>query len=491
MIATLLSVALLAQTGSHNDPSAQRLRSRSCHVGTKHLPAECGTFVVPENRSLPSGRTITLHFIIIKAEHPTNRAVAFNPGGPGVSSTAEAEGLADAGRTSAFTQLRDKYNLLLVDNRGTGQSAPQNCDFDPRAHPELYFAQLWPDSLVKQCRDRLSRHADLSDYSTIAAAADLDDLRAALGYPKLVLYGGSYGTRFYLAYARQYPEHVQSMVLDSVSPPHFEIIPLQMAEGAQVAMTALIEACKADVTCSKHFPLFKQHFAALVQRFNHGPLHMQIRNAVTNRMQTVALSKEVFVDRLRQALYFSSKAAYIPVIIERAYRGDYAPLSSLIDQMTHLFDGLLADGLNLSVTCAEDIPFITEGAVRRVSANSFEGALRIRAQQRACRIWNVKPVPAWFVEPVRSDAPILMINGADDPASPASSAREALPYLPNARMLLIKGGSHDSPRPPCTGALIVAFIRDEGEVLGGSLLECDVGVGGGRGGGLRLRDHGR
>ncbi|HET9029027.1 MAG TPA: alpha/beta fold hydrolase [Candidatus Aquilonibacter sp.] len=422
------------------------------------VAAKCGTFTVYENRVTRHGRTIDLHFVVLKAKHPSGRAIVFNPGGPGASAVAMAPDFA-ADTGSAFARLRDRYDLLLVDNRGTGASAPQNCDFAPPAHPELYFAQLWPDSLVKACRAKLAAGADLNLYSTSVAADDLDDVRAALGYGKLVLFGGSYGTTFYLAYARQHPGHVESVILEGVAPPHFYLIPLPMAGGAQTSMNNLIAACSTDARCSSHFPSLAQHFDALVHRFDRGPIDVPVRNAVTKQMQTVALSKEVFTDTLRHVLYSPSQAAYVPVVIERAYNGKYAPLASLINDNVQEFAHILAAGLNLSVSCAEDNPFITESDVARSSAGSFEGDLRVRAQQRACAIWHVRPVAHSFQDPVHSAAPILMVSGSDDPATPPQYAHKALADLPNGRMLLVKGASHDSDMPPCVWSLEVAFVR--------------------------------
>ena len=284
-------------------------------------------------------------------------------------------------------------------------------------------------------------------------------MRGALGYTKLVLFGGSYGTRFYLDYARRHPESVESVVLEGVSPPHFEIIPLTMARGAQTSIQNLEEACRRDRTCSAHFPEFAKHFAAVARRFDSGPVTLTVRNVATHRLQGVQLTKEVFAEAIRHALYFPAGAAYIPVTIERAYRGDYTPLGEMASQMSVFFWNIVAGGLNLSVTCAEDIPFITEADVSRYSAGTFEGDARVRAQQGACKLWNVDPVPAAFVEPVRSDAPILMVSGSDDPAAPPEYAREALAYLPHARMMLVPGASHDSDLPPCVDATIVAFVR--------------------------------
>jgi pimeloyl-ACP methyl ester carboxylesterase len=312
---------------------------------------------------------------------------------------------------------------------------------------------------VRSCRDALAAHANLSLYTTSIAADDLDDVRAALGYPKLVLYGGSYGTQFYLDYARRHPETVESIVLGGVAPPHFYILPLPMARGAQTSIDNLEKACRQDRTCAAHFPQFSEHFAAVASRFDAGPVAVVIQNTVTHRPQSVELTKEVFAETIRHELYFPQGAAYIPVTIERAYRGNYASLADMVGQMALLFANIVDNGLNLSATCAEDIPFISDADVATYSAGTFEGDARVRAQQGACKIWSVDPAPAAYHDPVRSNAPILMISGTDDPASPPEYGRRALAYLPNGRQMLVPGASHDSNLPPCVDGTIVAFVR--------------------------------
>ncbi|HEX3671992.1 MAG TPA: alpha/beta fold hydrolase [Candidatus Cybelea sp.] len=436
---------------------AGALKTSSCRVGQSHAAAICGTLTVFEDRSAGSGRTIGIYFIDIKAKHTSDRAIVFNPGGPGASATELAPDFADA-TSGAIATLRDHYDILLVDNRGTGKSAPQQCNFAPAERPELFFSQVWPDAIVDACRARLAANANLSLYTTSMATDDLNDVRAALGYPKLVLYGGSYGTIFYLDYVRRHPETVESVVLEGVGPPHFYVIPLPMARGAQTAMAQLEQTCSQDPTCTTHFPDFGQHFAAVVQRFDAGPVGLTVRNPVTHLPQTVQLTKEVFAETVRHELYFQSGAAYMPVTIERAYHGDYTPLAEMVSQMALLFANIQANGLNLSVSCSEDIPFITEADVAAYSAGTFEGDVRVYAQQRACKIWDVAPAPASFQEPVHSDAPILMISGSDDPATPPQYGQQALAYLPNGRQMLVPGASHDSDLPPCVDAIIVAFI---------------------------------
>ncbi|HYL28044.1 MAG TPA: alpha/beta fold hydrolase [Candidatus Nitrosotalea sp.] len=452
---------------------AGALHTQACVAGKARLPALCGALTVYENRAAATGRTIDLRFVVIKAAHPSGRALAWNPGGPGASATADADAIADGTFFKPLSDLRERFDILLVDNRGTGGSAPQQCDLTPPAEPQLYFNQLWHDALVGSCRLRLARTADLSLYTTSIAADDLNQLRAALGYRKLVLVGGSYGTRFFMVYARRHPESVESLVLDGVAPPHFLIIPLQDARGAQLAVTRLIEECNADAACKARFPAFGQHFYAVARRFDSGPVGVPLHSAKAAGVTNVPLSKEVFADRFRQLLYSPASAAYAPFIIERAYRYDYRPLATMVDVISQGFAGLLNQGLNLSVTCAEDIPFITEGAVLATSANSFEGDLRVRAQQRACRIWSVRPVPATFNTPVRSTAPILMISGTDDPTSPPGYAEAALRSLPNARILLIRNASHGT-ETACSDRLIVAFVL-AGSAKGLDLAECSGG----------------
>ncbi len=248
LAAVLLTTAAPMQASSNTSPPL--LKTSPCRIGQAQAAAICGTLTVFENRPTATGRTIDIHFIVIQAKHPaTHRAIAYNPGGPGASATAQASDL--AGATGAMATLRDNYDLLFVDNRGTGKSAKQSCNFAPADHPELYFRQLWPDSLVRACRDRLAAQANLSLYSTSLAADDLNDVRAALGYPRLVLFGGSYGTLFYLDYARRHPASVESIVLEGVAPPHFYVIPLPMARGAQTAIKTSSELAVATQAATR------------------------------------------------------------------------------------------------------------------------------------------------------------------------------------------------------------------------------------------------
>jgi len=456
-----MAMALLAAAiGLHVTP---------CTQGRSKAPAECGVLRVYENRAARSGRTIGIHVIILRAKHPSSRGIYINPGGPGAPTLPAAPAIADGEGGKDLAQLRDSFNIILMDNRGMGESHPLTCNLAPPAEPNQYFAQLWPSAALSACRARLATDSELSAYTTANAADDLDDLRAALGYPKIVLDAGSYGTYFSLVYMQRHPTHVESAVLQGVVPPRISDAFVGFAGAAQSAMDKLMTECEDDAACNARYPQFRQHFAALVRRLDRRPISVRVRNSVTNHVQTVLLSKEVFADNLRHLLYDISGAVYVPYIVERAYRGDTLPLGTAIDDVTQAFAQGLNTGALLSYSCAEYVPFVTAAEVRATSANTFMGDTRVRAQQQACAIWNVPPDPD-ADKPIRTSLPVLMVSGTNDPATPPQYSAEQLRYLSNAHRVLIRGASHDT-ETACADDLIVQFVR-RGSAVGLDTNSC-------------------
>ncbi len=452
--AGLVSVAL---THPVSAAPALGLHLAPCTQGRIKVPAQCGTFGVYEDRGANTGRVIELSVILLKAKHPTHHdVIAEIAGGPGESATDFAGFLLDGYLGKARVSLHDSYDFLFVDDRGMGKSNPFACDFTPAGNPASYFRELFPNKLVAKCRTKSVASHDLKDYNTQNAADDLNDVRAALGYRRLILDGGSYGTFLSLVYMRRHPDSVESAVLDGVSPPHFQPLPGEPM-GAQSALDDLIGKCNSDAACKRNFPQFRDHFTAVLRRVGAG-LRVPVQNPVTKRPQMVTLSKEVFVDQVRHVLYVPIASAFLPYIIERAYRSDYAPLGNMIQTVSLGFAGDLNMGAFLSYTCADWMPFLSPADVANARAHSFAGDLRIRAQRQACATWNVPAMPRAFNDAVRSTAPVLMILGSDDPATPPQYGERALRYLPNGKAVLVKGGGHGADTA-CTNAIMLQFIR--------------------------------
>jgi len=340
-----------------------------------------------------------------------------------------------------------------------GKSNPFPCNFVPANDPASYLRYLYPPTLVSQCHNASVATHDMTRYDTNNAVDDLDDIRGALGYDRIVLDGGSYGTFFSLVYMRRHPQHVESAILDAVAPPGFQPLP-GAPLGAQKALDDLFRKCRNDAACNAHFPAFKGHFQALMRRFDAGSIAVPVLNMATKRKQTVQLSKEVFVDTLRHILYNPFASSFVPYAVERAYMKDYAPLGQMMQSVVIMFSTDLNMGAYLSYSCAEFMPFLSPKDVSDAAAQSFAGDLRIAAQRRACGTWKVPALPAKFNEPVRSNAPVLMLLGSDDPATPARYGLAALKYLPNGRAVLVQGIGHGADTP-CTEKLRLQFIRDK------------------------------
>jgi pimeloyl-ACP methyl ester carboxylesterase len=437
---TLTSIAPTTAATPDISATGLGLHLKPCVQGHTKAKALCGTFGVYENRETQSGRIIELGVIVLKAKHPNGDAIANVEGGPGVPSMPDAPFMADGDFPMIKPFLRTT-DVIFVDNRGMGVSNPTKCDIAPSTDMPAYYAQIWPTKILSKCYATYSKTNDASAYNTNNAVDDLDDVRAALGYHRITLFGGSYGSFFALVYIRRHETSVKNAVLLGIAAPGFQPLPGAPA-GAQRALDDLAEKCNADRVCRSHFPKFTEHFAAVVRRFNNGPVAIEVWNPNLKRRISVRLSKEVFVDRVRESLYEPEIAAFLPFAIERAYNYDYISLGKIIDQWSQFLAQGQDAGTNLAYRCAEFDPFISSTELHNQALHSFTGDLRVQAERQACAIWKVDPMPASFDDPVRSNVPILMLEGSDDPATPPESAEGAVKTLPNAKLLLVRGAGH-------------------------------------------------
>ncbi|MBV9061537.1 MAG: alpha/beta fold hydrolase, partial [Alphaproteobacteria bacterium] len=174
--------------------------------------ARCGTLMVFENRLAKHGRRIPIAVSVVPGTGPYRAEPIFIlQGGPGQAATDIASDIVHDWEA----ELRKTHDVVLVDQRGTGKSNGLRCA--PAAAPQEYFGHVEYDpARLKACRAQLERRADLTLYGSSLAADDLDEVRAWLGYVKIILWGGSYGTKEAQVYMRQYPTHVAAAILDGV-----------------------------------------------------------------------------------------------------------------------------------------------------------------------------------------------------------------------------------------------------------------------------------
>jgi pimeloyl-ACP methyl ester carboxylesterase len=408
-----------------------------------YTSAECSAIRVFENRRTKQGRTIDVAFARWRAEtQPAAGAVFFLAGGPG----AGGGSVADSVRGWA-SPLRATLDLVVVDQRGTWFSNALHCARDVDAQPALAFGHIFDPGWVRECRRLLERTADLRLYSTELAAEDLDDVRAELGYERIGVYGGSYGTRLAQAYMRRYPDRTRAVVLDAALP--FDVkVPLTYAATAQGALEHL----------GKSHPKLQAEFARVLDRFQAGP----IRTSVTPPGQPpvpVLMSRGDFGYTVRGILYRPDQLDQLPDWISRAAAtGDMATLAQRYWERALTFSRTFATGLHFSILCSEDAAFIGEGEIDAAAARAFLGRYVIDEYRNACALWPVAPVSAEFRKPVASAVPTLLISGAYDPVTPPAFADRIAASLTKARHLVSPTASHGSVGG-CASSAAVHVLR--------------------------------
>lgn len=467
--APILIVSLIALTAAsrhaqttsqHADSAASqpRVALAPCKVAGIEGEVLCGEYEVYENREARAGRKIKLKIVVLKATGKDRApdAYTFINGGPGASATQAAAGLAQN-----LTSVRERRDILLVDQRGVGGSHALDCDFfDPR-DLQSYLGSFQPAEDVRRCRQKFDGYADLKLYTTPIAMDDLDEVRAALGYDQLNIEGGSYGTRAALVYLKRHPESVRTMILGGVDPTSYPM-PLDFARDAQRALDGLLDDCGTDAQCHAAFPHAREEALAVFERLKKSPVEVEVLNPTTGDAARVKLSRDLAGEAVRYMLYSPDSASQIPLVLHQAAQGDFTPLAELA--LSYRF-GIVSSGANgmyLSVTCAEDLPRVDSKEAARISADTFLGDYRARQQKEACALWERADVPAWFYEPTRSDKPVLLFTGALDPVTPPAHAAEAAKYLPNSLNLVVPHGGHGQDGLvgiECLDRLLADFIE--------------------------------
>ncbi|HEU4386161.1 MAG TPA: alpha/beta fold hydrolase, partial [Blastocatellia bacterium] len=397
LISALRQGALGQGQTDHPARGTSRIKLEPC-PGPAEKDALCGKYEVFENRSTRSGRKITLNVLMLPATAPTPEPdpVFYFEGGPGGAAVATAKG---GGRKVLFDLLRKRRDVVFVDQRGTGESNQLACAMNDPADLQTSFGERFPIERVRQCRTELEKIADLTLYSTPIAMDDLDEVRDALGYQRINLYGGSYGSTAAMSYLRQHGDHVRSAVVAGVAPVDYRL-PLPIAKGVQHALDRMLEDCGASDGCRSAYPKLKAELAELIARLEKQPATVTITDPTTRKSQSVTITRNAFVEHLRLLLYFPQMISQVPLFIHQAYQNDYALFSTYALIFSRVIENTIARGMHLSVVCGEGLPFINEADITREAAGTIYSDTLVRSYKKACENWPRARIPANFVEPV-------------------------------------------------------------------------------------------
>ena len=423
----------------------------TCKSDDGPADALCGTFEVYEDREAASGRKIPLKIVVLPAlgNEPKPDPLFFLAGGPGGGAADMASGI-----KPAFARIQSERDIVLVDQRGTGESNPLKCKLDEDSLEDLSKADEVPLEKFRACLEDYDADAKL--YTTSIAMDDLDDVRQFLGYGAINLYGGSYGTRAALVYLRRQEEHVRTVVLDGVAPPDMRL-PLYMPRDGQRALDLLIADCEADTVCKERFPDFGRNVASVFERLDVKPPLVRLVHPRTGEAAEVTVKRELVAGIVMSALYSPLLSSLLPNLLERAGDGDFQGLVALASIGEQAAEHM-SQGMFYSVVCAEDAPRITAEEIEKESADTFLGERSSELRLQPCEFWPQAEVTGDYYEPVVSDAPVLIFSGKLDPVTPPVWGEQVLEHLPNARHIVVPGTGHGTLGQGCVSRLVREFL---------------------------------
>ena len=426
-----------------------------CHVAGIRNGVLCGTLLRPLDPARPQGASIPIRYVVVPAmaRRKFPDPVFLLAGGPGQSAIAVA-----ASTMALFSRLNNRRDIVFVDQRGTGGSAPLVC---PDAEHESLAEQADPDRqyrLAVECKAQLLKlpyirnESDLGLFTTSIAVQDLDAVRRELGAERIDLVGASYGTRVALEYQRQFPQAVRRSVIDGVAPPDMAL-PASFSFDNQAAFDALLVACATEPACARDHPDLQRRFAALLQSL---PRPVKAAHPLSGRAEEFVLTRDMLLGAVRSALYVPALAAALPEAIDTASRGEFAGLVGLNATFASRKATRLATGMHLSVVCAEDVPRLRANGDKPGADFGLEYA---RFYERLCSAWPRGEVPAAFYGLAAAAAPVLALSGGIDPATPPRHGERVVRALgPMARHVVVANAGHGVLGIGCVRDVVFRFI---------------------------------
>lgn len=416
------------------------------------IAARCGTLRVPEDRDHPQGPAIDLNVAVVPAlnRRSTAAPLFLLAGGPGQSAVQSYVATA-----SAFARINRNHAIVLLDQRGTGQSNPLSCEY-----PEDWRQPADPLPALRQatteCLAKLGQGVRF--YTTSVAVRDLEDVRAALGYPEINLYGGSYGTRVAELYMRRYPARTRAVILDGVTYPE-QAIGAETPFDGERALNLIVARCQEAPDCAAAYPQLKQELDGLLRQFGPQKVAVTIDDPNSGLPLQIDFSHAVLSTALRFLSYSSLHASLLPALIHQAAHGALRPLASQAVMNTRQIGNQLANGMQYSVLCSEDEPLFAAANIDRTAmARTYQGTEQVDALKEICRLWPRGPVDADLHAPLVSDIPTLLLSGEADPVTPPADAERAALKLTRHRHLILPGEGHGQLGTGCMPRITAEFL---------------------------------
>lgn len=395
---------------------------------TLNQTVRCGYVIVPETHAQPNnGKTLKIAVLVFKSK-ATNPAepVIYLEGGPG----GHIQSIIDLMTGDFYNGFTQRGDAIFFDQRGVGNSQPElYCpEIETQSEQDAPVilnptddAQHSVDSALA-CHDRLAKQGvNLAAFNSVESAGDVNDIRQALGYDKINVYGASYGTILAQTVMRLYPQIVRSTVIDSVVPPNVNPDITAIASGSRT-MNLIFQTCAADAACNRAYPNLKDLFTKTYNLLNTTQPTVKVTIPETNTTLNVKVDGSKFVSVLFQLLYDKQTIQLLPRIISLVNSGNNAILAPLMAVPFEV--NLETDlGMYFSVECAEEWPFSKLSDNQAAESQALpefaqDSDIGVQSSITLCQKWNVPAASQAQVTLLKSDIPTLVMEGQFDPITP-------------------------------------------------------------------------
>lgn len=411
-----------------------------CQLPGVEGEARCGRYSVLERADRPDGRRIELKLVLLPATGTAAEkaadAITFLAGGGVMPATRYAPFLA-----RVLAEQRRHRDIVLVDQRGTGESNPLHCQLpSPIFDAEAYADRNRYLHSVRACISGLAAKADLTAYHTEAAMRDLEAVREALGYPQWSIWGVSYGTKAARVYLRLFPQQVRVAVLYGVVPLAFPMWP-DLPQADRRMLQTVLQRCAEDADCNRRFPELPQRLAALVDKLDSEPYQfIAASDQAQGRIDGAAL-----LQLLSARLSTTRESALLPQLIDAVEGGEMEALTGGLDRSPPPVPA----GVYYSIACSEE---------RALWQPSDGGHDWLDRERDTCSLWPRSAIDESYWQPLQSDRPVVLVSGADDHITPPAYAARIAVGLSHARLLEVPNAGHGDVNP-CIVSLIAQTIE--------------------------------
>ncbi|HEY6064627.1 MAG TPA: alpha/beta hydrolase [Thermoanaerobaculia bacterium] len=405
--------------------------------GPPVVRGELGRFAVPENRSSAGSRSIELAFVRLRsmAKRP-GAPVVWLAGGPGRSGIEDL----DTPLLLLLLELRKHSDVLVLDQRGTGLSKPRlDCPGAITFRKDIPLDREIVVGALEEASRRCSelwrgRGVDLAGYNTRESAEDVEDLRRAVGAPKLKILAGSYGTHLAMALFRAHGDTIERAALVGVvGPDQLRRVPSDTDE--QLATIAAL--VRADRSLSKRMPDFLATVRQIRDRLAERPAIVRVSG--DEGVESVTVGRFDLAWFTRSLLSSRGSIARLPAVFADMADGDFSELgaTSLAWRMSPLPSGSM-----FLMRCASGATAVRLARIEAERESALLGDAADLAEDRVCRAWGVPRLSDEFRQPVSSAVPTLFVTGTLDGDTPERNTREILGGFSRAARLKIDGAAH-------------------------------------------------